>query len=74
MSKEYSEFIFALRAIVNAVDRKGQVLPKEKPFGKVRDVNSRHSPLENQDDEVEVGDGPEEEPEKKGGIKEALES
>jgi hypothetical protein len=44
MSKEYSEFIFALRAIVNAVDRKGQVLPKEKPIGRIRDVNSKIKP------------------------------
>ena len=41
MSKEYSEFMFALRAVVNAVDRKGMVLPTEKPVGKVRDINSR---------------------------------
>jgi len=39
MSKEYSEFIMALRAIVNAVDRKGQVLPAfEKQESRVRDV------------------------------------
>lgn len=69
MSKEYSEFIFALRAIVNAVDRKGQTLPKEKPLGKVRDVNSNRSPEENQE-EVDVGSPPGEE----GGIKEALRS
>lgn len=42
MSKEYSEFIAALRAIVNAVDRKGMSLPKEKPLSRVRDVNARH--------------------------------
>lgn len=61
MSKEYSEFMFALRAIVNAVDRKGLVLPKEKPIGRVRDVNSRHrSPDENQPDPEEAGMEPEE--------------
>ncbi len=39
MSKEYSEFIMALRAIVNAVDRKGQILPMfDKPESRVRDV------------------------------------
>ena len=42
MSKEYSEFIAALRAIVNAVDRKGMGLPKEKPMSRVRDINARH--------------------------------
>lgn len=39
MSKEYSEFIMALRAIVNAVDRKGQMLPSIPPQpSRVRDV------------------------------------
>jgi hypothetical protein len=39
MSKEYSEFIMALRAIVNAVDRKEKVLPAfEKQESKVRDI------------------------------------
>jgi len=39
MSKEYSEFIMALRAIVNAVDRKGQVLMSvDKPESRIRDV------------------------------------
>lgn len=39
MSKEYSEFIMALRAIVNAVDRKGKILPIFKNTeSKVRDV------------------------------------
>ena len=77
MSKEYSEFMFALRAIVNAVDRKGLVLPKEKPVGKVRDINSRfRAGDENQDNgngedigpegEVETEDQP------KSKIKEAL--
>lgn len=71
MSKEYSEFIFALRAIVNAVDRKGMVLPKEKPIGRVRDINSRHrSPDENQPDPEDVPEEGEEAPKK--GIKEAL--
>jgi hypothetical protein len=74
MSKEYSEFLAALRAIVNAVDRKGLVLPKEKSFGKVRDINSRKGQDEDpnappEDDEVEVGSPPEEKPK---GVKEAL--
>lgn len=39
MSKEYAEFIVALRAIVNAVDRKGKILPAfEKQESRVRDV------------------------------------
>jgi len=39
MSKEYSEFIVALRAIVNAVDRKEKILPAfEKQESRVRDV------------------------------------
>ena len=39
MSKEYSEFIVALRAVVNAVDRKGQMIPGfEKTESRVRDV------------------------------------
>jgi len=76
MSKEYSEFIFALRAIVNAVDRKGMVLPKEKPIGRVRDINSRHrAPDENQPDPEEEPpeEGEEQAPPKPKGIKEALE-
>lgn len=39
MSKEYSEFILALRSIVNAVDRKEKILPAfEKGESRVRDV------------------------------------
>lgn len=39
MSKEYSEFIVALRAIVNAVDRKEKVLAAfDKTESRVRDV------------------------------------
>lgn len=77
MSKEYSEFLAALRAIVNAVDRKGQVLPKENPIGKVRDINSRfRSSDENRpDQEGEEGEeevGPEGEIPPKKGVKEAL--
>ena len=73
MSKEYSEFIFALRAIVNAVDRKGLVLPKEKPVGKVRDINSRHrSPDENQPDEPGAEEPPPAEEKSKSPLKEAL--
>lgn len=75
MSKEYSEFMFALRAIVNAVDRKGFALPKEKPIGRVRDINSRHrSPDENQPDpeDVEGEEEVEDAPPPKKGVKEAL--
>lgn len=39
MSKEYSEFIMALRSIVNAVDRKEKILPAfEKQESRVRDI------------------------------------
>jgi hypothetical protein len=76
MSKEYSEFMFALRAIVNAVDRKGMTLPKEKPVGRVRDINSRHrSPDENQPSPEDGGEEGEVGPEgeiPKNGVKEAL--
>ena len=75
MSKEYSEFMFALRAIVNACDRKGMTLPKEKPIGRVRDVNSRHrSPDENQPDPAEAPPEEEGAAQPSNGIKEALES
>jgi len=41
MSKEYSEFISALRSIVNAVDRKSQVLASfDKTESRVRDIMS----------------------------------
>ena len=62
MSKEYSEFIMALRGVVNAVDRKGQVLPTEpmKP-SKPRDVNIDAGEEEEGDEEVEVGSPPENE-------------
>lgn len=56
MSKEYSEFIMALRGVVNAVDRKGQVLPTEpmKP-SKPRDVNIDAGEEEEEgEEEVEV--------------------
>lgn len=73
MSKEYSEFIAALRAIVNAVDRKGMNLPKEKPMSRVRDVNARHRDPEDEVAPPEEGAVPPEEgamPPK--GVKEAL--
>ena len=39
MSKEYSEFIMALRSVVNAADRKGQLVPSfEKQESPVRDI------------------------------------
>lgn len=39
MSKEYSEFMMALRSIVNAVDRKEKILPAfEKGESRVRDI------------------------------------
>jgi len=74
MSKEYSEFIAALRAIVNAVDRKGMNLPKEKPLSRVRDVNARHRDPE---DEVAPEEGATPPPPEEGaappkGVKEAL--
>lgn len=75
MSKEYSEFLAALRAIVNACDRKGLVLPKEKAFSKVRDINSKKGKYDDQNDQTPE-DGGEEEAEaplEKGGVKEALE-
>lgn len=41
MSKEYSEFIMALRAVVNAIDRKSKIAPMFKSQeSKVRDVRS----------------------------------
>jgi hypothetical protein len=40
MSREYAEFIIALRAVVNAVDRKSQIVPKwERQPSKIRDVH-----------------------------------
>jgi hypothetical protein len=52
MSKEYSEFIVALRAIVNAVDRKEKVLPAfEKQESRVRDVldGQGNGPMDNEE-------------------------
>jgi sensor domain CHASE-containing protein len=40
MSKEHSEFILALRAVVNALDRKGQVIPQIDLKSQVRDINA----------------------------------
>lgn len=63
MSKEYSEFLNALRAVVNAVDRKSKILPS---FGRqdssIRDIRSGN------DKEETV-----EEPEDNSPVKEALE-
>jgi hypothetical protein len=83
MSKEYSEFIVALRAIVNAVDRKEKILPAfEKQESRVRDVLDgqgnggmedgeeappEETPPKEKDDEYELKVA------KKGGVKEALE-
>lgn len=50
MSKEYSEFILALRSIVNAVDRKEKILPAfEKQESRVRDVldGQGNGPMDN---------------------------
>ncbi len=86
MSKEYSEFIMALRAIVNAVDRKDKILPAfEKQESKVRDIRdgmgnqpppqaAEEPPPEEEGDD----DGGEDEfviakKDKKSGVKEALE-
>lgn len=74
MNKEYSEFIAALRGIVNAVDREGYSLPEVPFMSKVRDVNKNGGP----EDSMEM-QGPseeeeqEEEPKKKSPVKEALE-
>ena len=62
MSKEYSEFIMALRAIVNAVDRRGQVLPNIDSYESIpRDVNSNAGqeeiPENNPPPEESGGDG-----------------
>lgn len=64
MSKEYSEFIMALRAIVNAVDRKGQILPAfENPESKVRDVRDgagNQPPPQDEEEEAPPEEAPEE--------------
>ena len=87
MSKEYSEFIVALRAIVNAVDRKEKILPAfEKTESRVRDVldgqgngppPAEEPPMEEEPPPEEEDDGGDDEFElkvaKKKGIKEALE-
>lgn len=88
MSKEYSEFIMALRAIVNAVDRKGQILPAfDKPESKVRDImdGGNEPPPEEElppEEEDEEDDGDEfviakkdkkDKKKKKSPVKEALE-
>lgn len=60
MSKEYSEFIVALRAIVNALDRKSQIGPMfQRQESKIRDImhgaNDRmHSAMQSDDNEEEV--------------------
>lgn len=58
MSKEYSEFIMALRAIVNAVDRKEKILPAfEKQESRVRDVldGQGNGPMDNGEEPPEDG-------------------
>jgi predicted nucleic acid-binding Zn-ribbon protein len=88
-SKEYSEFIIALRAIVNAVDRKEKILPAfEKKESRVRDVldgagnNSMEDEPEEQEAQPEKDNSGNDEYElkvsrkddkKKSGVKEALE-
>lgn len=64
MSKEYSEFILALRAIVNAVDRKEKILPAfEKPESRVRDVlDGAGGPQEPEGEEAPPEDDKEETP------------
>jgi len=86
MSKEYSEFIVALRAIVNAVDRKEKVLPAfEKQESRVRDVlDGQGNGPPPAEEEAPVEEPPEEEGDefviakkdnkKKKGVKEALET
>jgi hypothetical protein len=68
MSKEYSEFMMALRSIVNAVDRKEKILPAfEKGESKVRDIldgaekngsdeDGEEIPEEEMEDEGDEGD------------------
>lgn len=64
MSKEYSEFIVALRAIVNAVDRKEKIVPAfEKTESRVRDVLDGQSNGPPENGEPEEG---EEEPQDNG--------
>lgn len=70
MNKEYSEFIAALRSIVNAIDREGFSLPENPVISKVRDVNKNGGPEETMDAQPE-GEV-EEEPGPKNGVKEAL--
>lgn len=75
MSKEYSEFISALRSIVNAVDRKSQVLASfDKTESKVRDIMSGggNDPAAEADVEEIVVDEPETD-KKSSPVKEALE-
>lgn len=59
MSKEHGEFIMALRAVVNALDREGQMIPQEIGKWGVRDVNGGQEEI------------PEEEPQEKEPVKEA---
>ena len=84
MSKEYSEFIVAIRAIVNAVDRKEKILPAfEKQESRVRDVldgqgngsmdDGGQPPAEEAAPPEEKDDEYELKVAKKGGVKEALE-
>ena len=64
MSKEYSEFIMALRAIVNAVDRKEKVVPMfDKQEGRVRDIRdgANNGGMPPEDLPPEEGDAPPEE-------------
>ena len=68
MSKEYAEFILALRSIVNAVDRKEKILPAfEKQESRVRDVldGQGNGPPEN-GEEPPPEEGGEEAPPKDG--------
>ena len=87
MSKEYSEFIMALRSVVNAVDRKGQMLPMFDRFeSKIRDIRDgmkdeqEPPPMPDESEEEEDDDGEfiiakkdNKKKKKKNGIKEALE-
>ena len=62
MSKEYAEFILALRAVVNAIDRKGQLLPNQpmEPM-EPKDANLDNRPPEEEEekeDVVSVGSAP----------------
>ena len=54
MSKEHSEFIMALRAVVAALDRGSQVIPMKKPEAIARGVRPDLVPQEGEEQEEEM--------------------